>query len=47
MTVEEELNEWPEKGKRKRKWATYKEATEKFGDRAEMKDALDRSSISK
>ncbi|KAF3933332.1 hypothetical protein ABW19_dt0202318 [Dactylella cylindrospora] len=47
MTVEEELSDWPEKSKRKRKWVTYKEATEKFGSRSEMKDALDRSSISK
>ncbi|KAK6359367.1 hypothetical protein TWF696_000528 [Orbilia brochopaga] len=45
MTVEEELSEWPEMKKRKRKWVTYKEASEKFGTRSEMLDALDRSSI--
>jgi len=47
MEVEDELSEWPEMKKRKRKWVTYKDATEKFGNRPEMKDALDRSSISK
>ncbi|EWC47578.1 hypothetical protein DRE_03198 [Drechslerella stenobrocha 248] len=45
MSVEEELSEWPEMKKRKRKWASYKEAAEKFGSRSEMMDALERSSI--
>ncbi|KAJ6260218.1 Diphosphoinositol polyphosphate phosphohydrolase aps1 [Drechslerella dactyloides] len=45
MTVEEELSEWPEMKKRKRKWVSYKEAAEKFGSRSEMLDALDRSCI--
>jgi len=47
MEVEEQLAEWPEKSKRKRQWVTYSEATERFGSRTEMKDALDRSSIKK
>ncbi|KAK6360270.1 hypothetical protein TWF730_006418 [Orbilia blumenaviensis] len=45
MKVEEELTEWPEMKKRKRKWVAYKEAAEKFGSRSEMLDALERSGI--
>ncbi|KAF3914236.1 hypothetical protein AA313_de0203793 [Arthrobotrys entomopaga] len=47
MVVTEELTEWPEMKKRKRKWVTYKEAAEKFGSRSEMLEALDQSSIKK
>ncbi|EPS44996.1 hypothetical protein H072_1050 [Dactylellina haptotyla CBS 200.50] len=47
MIVGEELTEWPEMKKRKRKWVSYKDAYEKFGSRSEMLEALDRSSIAK
>ena len=47
MDVVEEGMEWPEMAKRRRKWVTYKDAVEKFAARPELKDALDKSSITK
>jgi len=47
MEVVEEGTEWPEMQKRRRKWVTYKEAVEKFAHRPELRDALDKSSITK
>jgi len=45
--VEEEMAEWPEKHKRRRKWMTYTEAMEVLKDRPELCEALNRSSIDK
>ena len=44
-TVKEEKNEWPERHKRSRKWFTYEEAREMLGERKELREALERSSL--
>jgi len=43
--VEEELPEWPEDYKRRRKWMGYKEAVGLLKSRPELREALNRSSI--
>lgn len=43
--VDKEENEWPEKSKRNRRWATFAEAQEALKDRPELKEAVERSSV--
>jgi len=45
VTVTREEDEWPERYKRNRKWATYAEAREALRDRPELIQALDSSTI--
>ena len=43
--MREEREEWPERHKRSRKWFTYEEAREMLGERKELREALERSSL--
>lgn len=49
FTVETEEEKWPEMHKRKRRWMTYADAADCFAQmqRPELKEALDRSSVSR
>ena len=45
--VAEVKDDWPEKHKRRRRWARYSEAKEAFKDRPELLEALEKSQIKK
>jgi len=45
VTVTREENDWPEKHKRNRRWATYAEAREALSSRPELLEALERSTL--
>lgn len=45
VTVTREENDWPEKHKRNRKWATYTEARQDMQTRPELLEALERSTL--
>jgi diphosphoinositol-polyphosphate diphosphatase len=45
VTVTSEENDWPEKHKRSRRWATYAEAREAMQARPELLEALERSTL--
>lgn len=45
VTVTKEENNWPEKHKRNRRWATYAEAREAMTGRPELLEALERSTL--
>lgn len=44
-TVLDELEDWPEKHKRERRWFTYTQALEALATRPELQEALERSTI--
>ena len=47
VTVTREEDDWPEKHKRSRQWASYSEAAEALKARPELLEALNRSTISR